>query len=196
VPTQGVCLPRTPTTVWVCTLWLSIVQLERVCCSVTLKAHCDMCRSLIGAHGEGVCQGRVCRLAHRYACARQLMRCLSVASAINSLHFAAGGFKPLYPCRLCCRKAQCYVCSQSSTIRPCLTGQRCCMLIIHVLVQWGSGCMEPVAQPSPHATKSSYFFYQGGRTLTGWPHTAQSGEPDCRGPELCVRRITHLIMPS
>jgi hypothetical protein len=40
------------------------------------------------------------------------------------------------------------------------------------------------------------FFYQGGRTLTGWPHTAQSGEPDCRGPELCVRRITHLIMPS
>ena len=25
--------------------------------------------------------------------------------------------------------------------------------------------------------------YQGGRTPTGWPHTAQSGEPDCRGPE-------------
>jgi hypothetical protein len=31
----------------------------------------------------------------------------------------------------------------------------------------------------------SFFFfgYQGGRTPTGWPHTAQSGEPDCRGPE-------------
>jgi hypothetical protein len=30
-----------------------------------------------------------------------------------------------------------------------------------------------------------FFFlgYQGGRTPTGWPHTAQSGEPDCRGPE-------------
>ena len=25
--------------------------------------------------------------------------------------------------------------------------------------------------------------YQGGRTPTGWPHTAQSGDPDCRGPE-------------
>ena len=28
-----------------------------------------------------------------------------------------------------------------------------------------------------------FFCYQGGRTPTGWPHTAQSGEPDCRGPE-------------
>ena len=186
MPTQGVSLPRTPTTVWVCTLWLSIVQLERVCCSVTLKAHCDMCRSLIGAHGEGVCQGRVCRLAHRYACARQLMRCLSVASAINSLHFAAGGFKPLYPCRLCCRKAQCYVCSQSSTSRPCLTGQRCCMLIIHVLAQWGSGCMEPVAQPSPHATKSSYFFVTRGGGLSPAGHTQRNqANPTAGGPS-CV----------
>jgi hypothetical protein len=25
--------------------------------------------------------------------------------------------------------------------------------------------------------------YQGGGTPTGWPHTAQSGKPDCRGPE-------------
>ena len=25
--------------------------------------------------------------------------------------------------------------------------------------------------------------YQGGRPPTGWPHTAQSGEPDCWGPE-------------
>ena len=25
--------------------------------------------------------------------------------------------------------------------------------------------------------------HQGGRTPTGWPHTAQSGEPDGRGPE-------------
>ena len=25
--------------------------------------------------------------------------------------------------------------------------------------------------------------YQGGRTPTSWPHTAQSGQPNCRGPE-------------
>jgi hypothetical protein len=24
---------------------------------------------------------------------------------------------------------------------------------------------------------------RGGGTPTGWPHTAQSGKPDCRGPE-------------
>jgi hypothetical protein len=37
---------------------------------------------------------------------------------------------------------------------------------------------------SNHACSQRFFFcYQGGRTPTGWPHTAQSGEPDCRGPE-------------
>lgn len=25
--------------------------------------------------------------------------------------------------------------------------------------------------------------YQWGRSHTGWPHTAQSGEPNCQGPE-------------
>ena len=31
--------------------------------------------------------------------------------------------------------------------------------------------------------KKSNLGLPGGRTPTGWPHTAQSGEPDCRGPE-------------
>jgi hypothetical protein len=41
---------------------------------------------------------------------------------------------------------------------------------------------EMTARPS---AKAKYFFvdYHGGRTPTGWPHTAHSGKPDCRGPE-------------
>ena len=35
----------------------------------------------------------------------------------------------------------------------------------------------------PGAGHACFFGYQGGRTPTGWPHTAQSGESDCRGPE-------------
>lgn len=34
------------------------------------------------------------------------------------------------------------------------------------------------------AMKHAFFVsYQGGRPPTGWPHTAESGEPDCWGPE-------------
>jgi hypothetical protein len=32
-------------------------------------------------------------------------------------------------------------------------------------------------------SKNFFVGYQGGRTPTGWTHTAQSGKPDCRGPE-------------
>jgi hypothetical protein len=41
-----------------------------------------------------------------------------------------------------------------------------------------------VARSSSNCSSCRFIFgYQGGRTPTAWPHTAQSGEPDCRGPE-------------
>jgi hypothetical protein len=51
------------------------------------------------------------------------------------------------------------------------------------------GFNHPPTTPKPTMQSTwppTVFFcvgYQGRRAPTGWPHTAQSGKPDCRGPE-------------
>jgi hypothetical protein len=44
-----------------------------------------------------------------------------------------------------------------------------------------AGCTALNCGPLHHSSQT--FLGYHGRTPNGWPHTSQSGEPDCRGPE-------------
>jgi hypothetical protein len=55
---------------------------------------------------------------------------------------------------------------------------------VYLLTRWnGHGTTQQVRKLCRLRPLLFFWVTRGARTPTGWPHTAQSGEPDCRGPE-------------
>jgi hypothetical protein len=75
-------------------------------------------------------------------------------------------------------------CAVQASVTHCC---RCRCATLRVFMTWsdlGNSCTTVQTRLNGRGTWLDLFYrLPGGRTPTGWPHTAQSGEPDCRGPE-------------